>query len=83
MASVESASMAVDSAGTVTDPKFNGAVFTVYDAGDQYPRIYKVESIAYEDGLLDIGASHVGTTASGAISYLDLDDSKFLIEVQS
>jgi hypothetical protein len=83
MASVESASMTVDSAGTVTDPKFNGAVFTVYDAGDQYPRIYKIESISYDDGLVDIGASHVGTTASGAISYLDLDDSKFLIEVQS
>jgi hypothetical protein len=84
MAAVESASMTVDSSGIATDPKFRGAVFTVYDPSDQYPRVYKVESIAYdEDGLLDIGASHVGTTASGAISYLDLDDNKFVIEVQS
>ena len=84
MATVESASMTVDSSGIATDPKFRGAVFTVYDPADQYPRVYKVESIAYdEDGLLDIGASHVGTTASGAISYLDLDDNKFVIEVQS
>jgi hypothetical protein len=84
MAAVESASMTVDSSGIATDPKFRGAVFTVYDPADQYPRVYKVESIAYdEDGLLDIGASHVGTNANGAISYLDLDDNKFVIEVQS
>jgi hypothetical protein len=84
MAAVESASMTVDSTGIATDPKFRGAVFTVYDPADQYPRVYKVESIAYdEDGLLDIGASHVGTNANGAISCLDLDDNKFVIEVQS
>lgn len=84
MAAVESASMTVDSSGIATDPKFRGAVFTVYNPADQYPRVYKVESIAYdEDGLLDIGASHVGTTANGAISYLDLDDNKFVIEVQA
>ena len=81
---MQSGSMVVDSNGVATDPKFRGAVFTVYDPTDQYPRVYKVESIAYdEDGLLDIGASHVATTASGAISYLDLDDSKFVIEVQA
>jgi len=84
MAAVESASMTVDSSGIATDPKFRGAVFTVYDPADQYPRVYKVESISYDsDGLLDIGASHVGTNANGAISYLDLDDNKFVIEVQS
>ncbi|NBR25465.1 MAG: hypothetical protein EBU08_17160, partial [Micrococcales bacterium] len=70
--------------GIVTDPKFSGAVFTVYDPSDQFPRLYKAESISYdEDGLLEIGASHVGTNAAGAISYLDLDDRKFTIEVQS
>jgi hypothetical protein len=84
MAAVESASMTVDGSGIATDPKFRGAVFTVYDPADQYPRVYKVESIAYdEDGLLDIGASHVAVTPSGSISYLDLDDSKFVIEVQA
>ena len=84
LAEVQSGSMTVGNDGVATDPKFRGAVFTVYDPTDQYPRVYKVESIAYdEDGLLDIGASHVATTASGAISYLDLDDSKFVIEVQA
>ena len=84
MSEVASASMTVNADGVVTDPKFNGAVFTVYDPADQYPRIYKIESIAYdEDGLLDIGASHVAVTPSGSISYLDLDDSKFVIEVQA
>jgi len=84
LTAVESGSMTVDSSGVATDPKFRGAVFTVYDPSDEYPRVYKVESIAYdEDGLLDIGASHVATTASGSISYLDLDDSKFVIEVQA
>ena len=83
-ATVESASMQVDNNGIVTDPKFSGAVFTVYDPSDQFPRLYKAESISYdEDGLLEIGASHVGTNAAGAISYLDLDDRKFTIEVQS
>lgn len=84
MPKVESASMNVDGNGIVTNPQFSGAVFTVYDASDQYPRLYKAESISYdEDGLLEIGASHVGTNAAGAISYLDLDDRKFTIEVQS
>jgi hypothetical protein len=84
MSEVASDSMTVGADGIVTDPKFNGAVFTVYDSADQYPRIYKIESIAYdEDGLLDVGASHVAVTPSGSISYLDLDDSKFVIEVQA
>lgn len=84
LAEVQSGTMFVDNDGVATDRKFRGAVFTVYDPSDQYPRVYKVESIAYdEDGLLDIGASHVATTASGSISYLDLDDSKFVIEVQA
>lgn len=85
MAAVESASMSVDSSGIAPDPKFRGAVFTVYDPADaSTARVYKAESIAYDsDGLLDIGASHVGVTAAGAIAYLDLDDSKFLIEAQS
>jgi len=83
-ATVEPASMQVNNDGIVTDPKFSGAVFTVYDPSDQFPRLYKAESISYdEDGLLEIGASHVGTNAAGAISYLDLDDRKFTIEVQS
>ena len=85
MAEIGTGTMAVDANGEVADGTFRGAVFTVFDPADYTSaRVYRAESISYdEDGLLDIGASHVHVDEQGRIAALNLDENLFVVEVQT
>jgi len=76
---VQTGTMTVDANG-FTSATFAGAVFTVYtNAVSAY--CYKAELISYdEEGMVEITGTHVPIDSSGRITYLNLEDSQFVVE---
>jgi hypothetical protein len=76
---VQTGTMTVDANG-FTSTTFAGAVFTVY-SNSQSAYCYKAELISYdEEGMVEITGTHVPVDSSGRITYLNLEDSQFVVE---
>jgi len=76
---VQTGTMTVDANG-FTSPAFAGAVFTVY-SNSQSACCYKAELISYdEEGMVEITGTNVPIDSSGRITYLNLEDSQFVVE---
>jgi len=76
---VQTGTMTVDGNG-FTSLAFAGAVFTVY-SNSQSAYVYKAELISYdEEGMVEITGTHVPVDATGRITYLNLEDSQFVVE---
>mgnify|MGYP007082154436 FL=1 len=76
---VQTGTMTVDANG-FTSALFAGAVFTVY-SNSQSAYCYKAELISYdEEGMVEITGTHVPVDSSGRITYLNLEDSQFVVE---
>lgn len=76
---VQTGTMTVDGNG-FTSATFAGAVFTVYSSA-QSAYAYKAELISYdEEGMVEITGTHVPVDSTGRITYLNLEDSQFVVE---
>lgn len=63
-----------------TQAELFGTVFAIRNT-TTVNRVYKVETLSYgEDGLVEVAASHVPLTGSGALAVLDWSDSAFVVE---
>ena len=76
---VQTGTMTVDGNG-FTSATFAGAVFTVYSNAES-AYVYKAELISYdEEGMVEITGTHVPVDSTGRITYLNLEDSQFVVE---
>jgi len=76
---VRQGSMTIDSNGITTQAAFFNSVFTVNESNIQ-ARVYRINSIAYgEEGFVDVSATHVPLTSTGALKVADWNDDDFII----